>query len=80
MFEGRYKAVVIESDSGKYFETVSTYIHLNPARAGLISAERGGLEQYKWSSYPWYAEEVGSGLKIQESPIDVDLLAPKGTA
>jgi len=46
-FQGRYKAVLIDSDSGGYFETVSTYIHLNPARAKLLlpgnnSASRTG--------------------------------------
>ena len=29
LFQGRYKAVLVESESGGYFETVSTYIHLN---------------------------------------------------
>ena len=36
VFQGRYKALPIQSESGEYFETVSTYIHLNPARAGLL--------------------------------------------
>jgi putative transposase len=59
VFQGRYKAVVIQSDSGNYFETVSTYIHLNPARARLVNREKGGLEQYEWSSYPWYLKGKG---------------------
>ena len=54
VFQGRYKAVVIETESGDYFETVSTYVHLNPARARLLSDSEQGLEQYQWSSYPWY--------------------------
>jgi len=37
VFQGRYKAVVVEAGSGEYFETVSTYIHLNPARVPLTS-------------------------------------------
>jgi len=60
VFQGRYKAVVIEAESGGYFETVSTYVHLNPARAGLLRDPEKGLEQYQWSSYPWY---VGPGKK-----------------
>ena len=32
VFHGRYKAVLVESGAGNYFETVSTYIHLT---AGL---------------------------------------------
>ena len=58
VFQGRYKAVVIESESGDYFETVSTYVHLNPARAGLLKDTERGLEQYPWSSYPLYLRPV----------------------
>ena len=36
LFQGHYKAVVVEPEAGNYFAVVSTYIHLNPARAGLI--------------------------------------------
>ena len=34
---------------------VSTYIHLNPARAGLIQIGKERLSAYRWSSYPFYA-------------------------
>jgi len=54
VFQGRYKAVVVESGSGQYFETVSTYIHLNPARAGLLRDPEQGLRQHPWSSYSQY--------------------------
>ncbi len=54
VFQGRYKALPIESGSGGYFEVVSTYIHLNPARAGLIWGKEEGLKSYKRSSYPLY--------------------------
>ena len=37
-----------------YLQVVSTYIHLNPARAGLIRPGQQKLKQYRWSSYPWY--------------------------
>ena len=56
LFQGRYKAVIIESDGGRYFETVSTYVHLNPARARLLTGERPDLSQYRWSSYAWYTK------------------------
>ena len=52
VFQGRYKALPIDADSGGYFERVSTYIHLNPARAGLLKEE--GLRGYRWSSYRAY--------------------------
>ena len=54
VFQGRYKAVVVEAGAGEYFETVSTYIHLNPARACLLKDPEQGLEQYPWSSYSQY--------------------------
>jgi len=56
VFQGRYKAVVIDGDSGDHFETVSTYVHLNPARAGLLTDSQEGLHQYRWSSYPEYLQ------------------------
>ncbi len=54
LFQGRYKAVVIDATSPGYFDVVGTYIHLNPARAGLIHVGRQLLRQYNWSSYPRY--------------------------
>ena len=54
VFQGRYKASMIQTDSGNYFETVSTYVHLNPARAKLLKQEQPDLETYPWSSYPEY--------------------------
>ncbi len=59
LFQGRYKAVPV--DTSGYFSVVSTYIHLNPARAGLIQIGRQPLRQYSWSSYPWYVNRAGSG-------------------
>jgi REP element-mobilizing transposase RayT len=49
LFQGRYKAEMIEDES--YYWTVSRYIHLNPVRAGLVARP----EQWEWSSYPGYA-------------------------
>lgn len=54
LFQGRYKSVPVEADNAGYLETVSSYIHLNPARAGLIRIGREKLKDYRWSSYPWY--------------------------
>jgi len=54
VFQGRYKALLVDAESEGYFGTVSTYIHLNPARAGLIRREDGQLRDYPWSSYPLY--------------------------
>lgn len=57
VFQGRYKALPVETGAGNYFETVSTYIHLNPARAKLLDMNHPDLANYRWSSYPSY---VGS--------------------
>lgn len=54
LFQGRYKALVVQSGMGHYFVVVSTYVHLNPARAGLLDLQRGRLADYAWSSYPGY--------------------------
>ena len=48
LFQGRYKAEMIEDES--YYWTVSRSIHLNPVRAGLVAPP----EDWEWSSYPGY--------------------------
>src|SRR5437899_1259584 len=60
LFQGRYKAVVVDGRQDEnYFQVVSTYIHLNPARAGLIRIGEQRLKRYRWSSYPWYLNRAG---------------------
>ena len=49
LFQGRYKAIPVDGEDGTYFRTVSDYIHLSPARAGLT---RERLLDYRWSSFP----------------------------
>ena len=46
LFQGRFKSLVVES--GQPLLTLVNYIHLNPLRAGLETAERIG--SYAWSS------------------------------
>jgi len=60
LFQGRYKAVVVDGAEPMYFRVASTYIHLNPARAGLIRIGDERLKSYKWSSYPWYLDRAGN--------------------
>ena len=48
LFRGRYKAIVVDSDS--YLLQVSRYIHLNPLDAKLVR----DVKRYPWSSYPAY--------------------------
>ena len=56
LFQGRYKALVVDAPAGNYFEVVSSYIHLNPARARLLEAGKDSLADYFWSSYPAYVD------------------------
>ena len=44
LFQGRYKAVPVEGGDAIILQVVSTYIHLNPARAGLITGGTGAAE------------------------------------
>lgn len=53
LFQGRYKAVLVDPEEAGYFATVADYIHLNPARAGLVG-KRNPLRDYRWSSLPGY--------------------------
>jgi putative transposase len=66
LFQGRYKAVVIEGAAGDYFQVVSTYIHLNPVRAGLVLPGQQKLKRYPWSSYPWYLSRRAPGWLRRE--------------
>ena len=53
LWEGRYKATVIDSD--RYLLACMRYIELNPVRADMVKHPR----EYPWSSYPAnaYGEE-----------------------
>ncbi len=53
LFAGRYKALVVDGSGNGYLKTVCDYVHLNPARAGLL-AKNGPLAKFPWSSYPAY--------------------------
>jgi len=45
LFQGRYKAILVERDS--YLLTLCRYVVLNPVRAGMVVH----IEAYRWSSY-----------------------------
>jgi putative transposase len=53
LFQGRYKAVLVDPEERGYFATLSDYIHLNPVRARLVGLDQR-LFDYRWSSYPFY--------------------------
>ena len=48
IFQGRFKAIVVEKD--EYLLVLSAYIHLNPVKAGMVKTP----EEYIWSSYGSY--------------------------
>ncbi len=48
LFQGRYKAILVEADS--YAAELSRYIHLNPVRARMVKSPG----DYRWSSYSAY--------------------------
>lgn len=52
LFQGRHKALIMDSEDVGYVQLVSTYIHLNPVRAGLVPEGGNQLRRYQWSSYP----------------------------
>jgi hypothetical protein len=54
LFRGRYKAILVEEDS--YQLQLSRYIHRNPIEAGLVDR----LEDYPWSSYPYYECKISA--------------------
>ena len=53
LFGGRYKAQLIDERSPSYLAAACDYVHLNPARAGLVPEHRE-LQSFPWSSYPAY--------------------------
>jgi REP element-mobilizing transposase RayT len=55
---GRYKSQVVDGSGNGYFKTVCDYIHLNPARARLLTP-KNPLSQYPWSSWPAYLLPAG---------------------
>lgn len=49
LFQGRYKALLIDADS--YLLELIRYIHLNPVRAGMVRFP----DEYPWSSHTSYS-------------------------
>ena len=46
VFQGRFKAILVERDS--YLLELARYVVLNPVRAGMVKQ----VQKWKWSSYP----------------------------
>ena len=67
LFRGRYKAICVEEDS--YQLQLSRYIHRNPLVAKMV--ER--LEDYPWSSYPYYISATTKPAWLYTSEIFAQL-------
>ena len=63
LFQGRYKAILVEKDS--YLREVSRYIVLNPVRAGMVRSAR----DWEWSSY-----RATAGMSDATDFLTVDVL------
>jgi len=71
LFQGRYKAILVEADS--YLLQLARYIHLNPVRAGTCATANA----FEWSSHsaytgklmiPWlHTEEILSRFSTDSS-------------
>jgi putative transposase len=53
LFSGRYKALIVDGSGNGYLRTVCDYVHLNPARANLLTGQMA-LRDYPWSTWPAY--------------------------
>lgn len=53
VLSGRYKAQLVEGSGNGYLRSACDYVHLNPARAGLLPAQER-LLAYPWSSFGYY--------------------------
>ncbi|MBK1835382.1 transposase, partial [Roseibacillus ishigakijimensis] len=72
LFQGRYKAQVVNGEQRNegYFQTVSEYIHLNPARARMTGK---GKEWERLQDYPWSSLGLYLGRKAKRpSWLEVD--------
>lgn len=58
LFSGRYKALLVDGSGNGYLKSVCDYVHLNPARAGLLRAQ-AKLSDFRWSSYLEYLKPPG---------------------
>jgi len=61
LFSGRYKSLIVDGSGNGYLGTVCDYVHLNPSRAKLLSAQQP-LREYRWSSWPEYLKSPGKRL------------------
>jgi putative transposase len=59
VFQDRYKSEPIENE--RYLLSVIRYVHNNPVQAGICK-----IQDYKWSSYKFYIQEVKEQERLVE--------------
>ena len=64
LFQGRYKALIVDKDS--YFLELSRYVHLNPVKARLAK----GPEDYRWSSMRHYIKDKSPEFLCRNLTLD----------
>ena len=78
LFQGRYKAVLVDADS--YLHALTRYIHLNPVRAGVVKEPKDylwsghhaylGLEKLPWLTTDWvlsqFSDKLAAARRIYE--------------
>lgn len=52
LFQGRYKAILVDKDN--YLLFLSRYIHLNPVKANIVKVP----ENYEWSSLKYFLTDI----------------------
>jgi putative transposase len=72
LFQGRYKAVVVDADT--YLQELIRYVHLNPVRAGIVKEPEGylwsghraylGLEMIPWLTTDWVLSQFSKRLTL----------------
>ena len=82
VFGDRYKSVVVEGELPDYYGRLVDYIHLNPARSGIVSGRRGeSVLDYPWSSLAvGYALPAGKRPKWLAADVGLERLGYRDTA
>ena len=86
LFQGRYKAVLVDVDA--YLQELTRYIHLNPVRAGVVkepedyswSGHRAylGLETIPWLTTDWILSQFSRRLSVARRAYEKFVLEGKG--
>jgi putative transposase len=76
LFQGRCKAIPMETERPEFFRVVSDYIHLNPARAGLLDRREPELVGYRWSSFAEFVQKARLPSWLQRGKVFASLDLP----